>query len=68
MDRPDLSTDARKSAQISVAEIDLGEKMRHSEAQDTQPLAAGANDPAGAITSRVAFRRPSGLFSAGSGG
>jgi hypothetical protein len=40
--------------------------MGHAEAQDLSPLATGADHPAAAIAEGVAFRRPPGVFPAGS--
>ena len=66
IDRQRLSTDDPKTAQNPVTAMDLGNKMGHAQAQVLPPLAAGADHHAAAIAERVAFRRPPGVFPAGS--
>jgi hypothetical protein len=45
-----FSTDAPESAQIPVTAMDSGERMGHATAQVLPSLAAGADDPAAAVT------------------
>jgi len=48
--------------------MDLVDKLWHTEAQVLPSLAAGADHPAAAVTSRVALRRPPGVCPAGPAG
>ena len=51
--RVGLSTDARKSAQILVIAMDLGDKLGHAEAQILSSLAPRADDPSAAMAEGV---------------